>query len=132
LCGNIYLFKKMDPGNNKPLTENKIIKNKFHEILSSLIFTFCNSKSKTKYNILILKRNKIVMYMAQQVLVTGYQKVLAILFCVVHFPLNKLHWWPSELSAPSECGRSGVQTPIRSSQRLKNWHLLFPWLAFTI
>jgi len=29
-------------------------------------------------------------------------------------------------------GRSVVQTPVGSSQRLKNWQLLFPWLTFTI
>jgi len=33
--------------------------------------------------------------------------------------------------APSE-ERSGFEPPIRSSQILANWHLLFPWLAFTI
>jgi len=32
----------------------------------------------------------------------------------------------------SECGRSVVRTSVRSCGRLKNWHLLFPWLAFSI
>jgi len=26
----------------------------------------------------------------------------------------------------------GFESLVRSSQRLKNWHLLLPWLAFTI
>jgi len=26
----------------------------------------------------------------------------------------------------------GFESPVGSSQRLKNWHLLLPWLAFTI
>jgi len=26
----------------------------------------------------------------------------------------------------------GLESPVGSSQRLKNWHLLLPWLAFTI
>jgi len=33
--------------------------------------------------------------------------------------------------APSvEC--RWLESPVGSSQRLKNWHLLLPWLAFTI
>jgi len=35
-------------------------------------------------------------------------------------------------SVAYESGRSGFESPVRSSQRLKNWHLLLPWLAFTI
>jgi len=31
-----------------------------------------------------------------------------------------------------ECARLLVGTQDRSSWRLKNWHLLLPWLAFTI
>jgi len=26
----------------------------------------------------------------------------------------------------------GFESPVGSSQRLKNWHLLLPWLVFTI
>jgi len=26
----------------------------------------------------------------------------------------------------------GFESPVWSSQRLNNWHLLLPWLAFTI
>jgi len=44
----------------------------------------------------------------------------------------KLYLKKKEKKVCSECGRSGVLTPVRSSQRLKNWHLLLPWLAFTI
>jgi len=39
---------------------------------------------------------------------------------------------PSRLSVRSECGRLVVRIPIGLSQRLKNWHLLLPWLVFTI
>jgi len=33
--------------------------------------------------------------------------------------------------APSVEGR-GIESQVGSSQRLKNWHVLVPWLAFTI
>jgi len=33
--------------------------------------------------------------------------------------------------APSVEGRV-LESPVGSSQRPKNWHLLLPWLAFTI
>jgi len=45
--------------------------------------------------------------------------------------------WSSRLgglvgSARSEGGRSGIESPVGTSQRLKNWHLPFSWLAFSI
>jgi len=48
------------------------------------------------------------------------------------FRANKKPRWPSGYIASSECERSLVRTAVGSSQRLKNCHLLFHWLAFII
>jgi len=44
---------------------------------------------------------------------------------------NRLGDLESRTLAPSLEGR-GFQSPIGSNQRLRNWRLLLPWIAFTI
>jgi len=43
----------------------------------------------------------------------------------------KFYYWVGRALAPSVEGLR-FESPVGSSQRLKNVHLLLPWLAFTI
>jgi len=48
---------------------------------------------------------------------------------------DTLYWYHAILSFLARSDRVWkveFESPFRSSQRLKNWHLLLPWLVFTI
>jgi len=115
----------------------QFVKSNFPSLCMMLVSNICHFTNILQYNVLILIYSRLVQSCSNYFLINAlanYTSTRSICILIRYFQkflAASVAKWVTREFAPSAEGRE-FEPPVGSSQRLKNWHLLLPWLAFTI